>query len=133
VLESFVQTIGSAIALGVIQAVGPEAAFIFNAFTFLVSALLVLLPVPLGHPVITRGWSGFVADAREGLHYARLNRFVSRLVLVQGMAALSVGATSALLVVLAQRHYQLPLVALAPSFLPSVSEPSSGHSCWACS
>jgi MFS family permease len=105
----FVQIIGSAVALGVIQAVGPEAAFIFNAFTFLVSAfLLLLLPVPPGRPVSTRGWSGFVADAREGLYYARHNRFVSRLVLVQALASLSVGATSALLVVLAERHYRLP-------------------------
>jgi predicted MFS family arabinose efflux permease len=80
-----------------------------QAIEFLVSALLLLLlPVPPGRPVSTRGWSGFVADAREGLHYARHNRLVSRLVLVQGMGSLSVGATSALLVILAQRHYQLP-------------------------
>ncbi|MEP6891354.1 MAG: MFS transporter, partial [Nitrospirota bacterium] len=38
----FVQIIGSALALGVIEAVGAEAAFVFNALTFLVSALLVL-------------------------------------------------------------------------------------------
>ena len=105
----FVQIIGSALALGVIQAVGPEAAFVFNALTFLISAVLVLLlPVPPGQQIPARGWRGFVADARDGLRFARRDRFVSGLVMVQALASLSVGATSALLVVLAQRHYRLP-------------------------
>lgn len=105
----FVQIIGSAVALGVIEVVGAEAAFVFNAFTFLVSALfLLLLPVPPGRKVEARGWRGYVEDAREGLRFARRDRFVSRLVLVQALASLSVGATSALLVVLAQEHYRLP-------------------------
>lgn len=105
----FVQIIGSAVALGVIETAGAELAFIFNACTFLVSALLLmLLPVPPGRKVEARGWRGFVADAREGLHFARRDRFVSRLVVVQALASLSVGATSALLVVLAQEHYHLP-------------------------
>lgn len=105
----FVQIIGSAVALGVIETVGAEAAFVFNAGTFLVSALLLLLlPVPPGRKVETRGWHAYVADARAGVRFARHDRFVSRLVLVQALASLSVGATSALLVVLAQEHYQLP-------------------------
>jgi MFS family permease len=105
----FVQIIGSALALGVIQIVGAEAAFVFNAFTFLISALLLLLlPVPSSQRIPTRGWRGFVADARDGLQFAHQNRFVSRLVIVQALASLSVGATSALLVVLAQEHYRLP-------------------------
>ncbi len=105
----FVQIIGSALAAGIIAAVGAEAAFVFNAGTFFVSALfLLLLPVPPGRPVPARGWSGFVADAKEGIQYARHDRFVSRLVLVQAGASLSVGATSALLVVLAEQHYKLP-------------------------
>jgi hypothetical protein len=62
---------------------------------------------PRGRPVAARGWAGFLADAREGIRFAQHDRFVSRLVLVQALASLSVGATSALLVVLAQRHYQL--------------------------
>jgi MFS family permease len=104
----FVQIIGSALAAGVVGLVGAEAAFVFNAATFLISALLLLLlPVPPGQRVVARGWSGFVADAQEGLRFARQDRFVSRLVLVQALASLSVGATSALLVVLAQEHYQL--------------------------
>jgi MFS family permease len=104
-----VQIVGSALALGLVGAIGAEMAFVFNAVTFFLSAiLLLLLPVPPGRPVTARGWSGFVADAREGLRYARDDRFVFRLVLVQALASLSVGATSALLVVLAQQHYQLP-------------------------
>jgi MFS family permease len=104
-----VQIIGSALALGVIQITGAEAAFVFNASTFLISAIfLLLLPIPRGQRVETRGWRGFVADARDGLRFARHDWFVSRLVVVQAMASLSVGATSALLVVLAQQHYQLP-------------------------
>ncbi len=68
----FVQIIGSALAAGVIAAIGAEAAFVFNAATFFVSALLLLLlPVPPGRPVTARGWSGFVADAREGLQLGR--------------------------------------------------------------
>ncbi len=103
-----VQIIGSALAAGMIAAIGAEAAFVFNAGTFVVSALLLLLlPVPPGRPVTARGWSGFVADAKEGIRYARHDRFVSRLVLVQALASLAVGATSALLVVLAEQHYQL--------------------------
>lgn len=106
----FVQIIGSALALGIIEAVGAEAAFVFNAGTFLLSGLLLLfLPVfPPGAVVTTRGWAGFVADAKEGLDFTRQNRFVSQLVGIQALASLSVGATSALLVVLAQEHYQLP-------------------------
>ena len=104
----FVQIIGSALAAGFIALVGVQAAFIFNAATFFVSALLLLLlPVPQGRQVAARGWAGFVADAREGLRYAREDRFVSRLVAVHALASLSVGATSALLVVLAEEHYQL--------------------------
>jgi len=105
----FVQIIGSALALGIIEIVGPEAAFVFNAITFLVSALLILLlPIPHGNKVPARGWQGFLTDARDGLQFARQDWFISRLALVQALASLSVGATSALLVVLAQSHYNLP-------------------------
>ncbi|MCI0398566.1 MAG: MFS transporter, partial [Chloroflexi bacterium] len=104
-----VQIIGAALAAGVIATVGAEAAFVFNAATFFISALfLLLLPVPAGRRVAGRGWRGFLADAREGLRFARQDYFVSRLVMVQALASLSVGATSALLVVLAQEHYELP-------------------------
>ncbi len=105
----FVQIVGSALAAGVIGLVGAEAAFVFNASTFLGSALLLLLlPVPPGQRVAAPGWQGLIADAREGVGFTRTDRFVSRLVLVQALGSLSVGATSALLVVLAQEHYRLP-------------------------
>jgi MFS family permease len=105
----FVQIIGAALAVGVIDLIGAEATFVFNAGTFLVSALLLLvLPVPPGRPVAGSGWRAFVTDARAGLRYARLDTFIARLILVQALASLSVGATSALLVVLAREHYQLP-------------------------
>jgi MFS family permease len=105
----FVQIIGSALAVGVIELIGAESAFIFNAGTFLVSAVLLLvLPVPPGRPVAGSGWRGFLANAREGLQYARQDAFISRLIIVQALASLSVGATSALLVVLAREHYRLP-------------------------
>jgi MFS family permease len=105
----FVQIIGSALALGVIQFIGAEAAFVFNALTFLVSALLIrTLPIPPGQRAAARGWPGFVVDAQDGLRFARRERFVARLMVVQALASLSVGATSALLVVLAQTHYRLP-------------------------
>lgn len=104
----FVQIIGSALAAGVIATIGAEAAFVFNATTFFVSALfLFVLPVPPRRPVSARGWRGFLSDAREGFQFARHDRFVSQLVVVQALASLSVGATSALLAVLAQTHYQL--------------------------
>lgn len=103
-----VQIIGAALAAGVIAAIGAEAAFVFNALTFFISALLLLLlPVPAGRSVAGRGWRTFIADAKEGLQFAQQDYFISRLVIVQALASLSVGATSALLVVLAQDHYQL--------------------------
>jgi MFS family permease len=104
-----VQIVGSALAGGLIATFGPVAAFVFNAGTFLMSALLLgLITVPAGRLVPARGWAGFVADAREGLRFARTDDFVSRLMAIQALASFSVGATSALLVVLAGDHYRLP-------------------------
>jgi len=48
--------------------------------------------------------ASYFADARAGLAYALGDRFVSRLLLVQGLASLATGATGAMLVVLAERH-----------------------------
>ena len=140
----FVQIIGSALALGVIETVGTELAFIFNAGTFFISGLLLLLlPIPPGTSVPTRGWQGFLADAKEGLAFTRQNQFVAQLVLIQAIASLSVGATSALLVVLAQDHYHLPpggfgsfILAigvgalLGPLLLGLVMRGRNGHPSW---
>ncbi len=85
-----------------VAVVGPPAAFAVNAGSFLVSAaLLAGLPVtaPGPRPATRRR-----ADVAEGLRAVRDSRFLSVLAGVQGAAALSAGATSALLVVLAEEH-----------------------------
>lgn len=50
----------------------------------------------------------YLADARAGLGFARQDRFVSRLLLVQACASLATGATGAMLVVLSERHLHQP-------------------------
>lgn len=90
------------IAGAVIAIAGPGAAFTINAVTFLVSAVLLARL-----PIATR--SGPVSgprrrDIADGLRAIRSDRFLRVLAGVQGLAALSAGATSALLVVLAQEH-----------------------------
>ena len=108
-----VQIVGAAVAGGLVGRVGTGPAFALNAASFLASALLVAaLPLParagqLGSGA-TRGLGRFLADARAGLAYARRDRFVSRLLLVQALASFAVGATGALLIVLAERHLRLP-------------------------
>ncbi len=109
--EQLVQIIGSAIAGGLIVLVGPKAAFIFNAGTFLFSAAMIstmnvpTVPIPESEK---KGWRLYFDEMRAGLDYARRDVFVSRLTLVQMIASLAVGGTSALLVVLSQQYLQLP-------------------------
>lgn len=80
---------------------GPGPAFAINAATFLVSAAFLRgLPDSGRFPAPTRR----LADIAEGLRVIRTSRFLSTLAGVQGLAALSAGATSALLVVLAEEH-----------------------------
>lgn len=107
-----VQIAASAVAGGLIAFLGTGAAFALNAATFLVSALLVSrLRIPAHAGQVgrdaTRGWRGYRGDAREGLRFALGDRFVAVLLLVQSLASLAVGATGALLVVLAERHLRL--------------------------
>jgi MFS family permease len=108
-----VQILASAVAGGLITLLGTGPAFAVNAASFLISALLIsTLPIPahagqLGAGSI-RGLGSYFHDARAGLAFARHDRFVSRLLPVQALASLATGATSALLVVLAERHLQLP-------------------------
>ena len=61
---------------------------------------------PLYLPV----WLGrsYLQSIRDGLAHTRADAFVSRMFLVQVLASLAVGGTSALLVVLAERRYHLP-------------------------
>src|SRR5205085_1175840 len=55
-----------------------------------------------------RGLSGWLTDIKAGLTNAVRDRFVSRLLVVQALSSLGAGATSALLVVLAEQHLKLP-------------------------
>jgi len=107
-----VQILGAAVAGGIIATIGTDAAFVVNALTFLASGMLVArlrIPAHAGRiaDAATRGLRGYLADARAGLSFARHDRFVSRLLIVQALASLATGATGALLVVLAQEHLRL--------------------------
>lgn len=108
-----VQIIASAIVGGIIAVVGTRPAFALNAASFVASALLIaMLPIPLHAGQLAQdtraGWARYVGDAKAGLAFAIRDRFVSRLLLVQALASLAVGATGALLVVLAERFLRLP-------------------------
>lgn len=107
-----VQIIASAIAGGLIALIGTDAAFVLNAVTFVVSALLLVRLVIPSHAgqlgeATKRGLDRYLNDARAGLRYARRDQLVSRLLLIQGIASLATGATSAMLVVLAEQHLGL--------------------------
>lgn len=85
----------------VIAAWGVEVAFAVNAATFAVSALL-LIGLRAGRApaeVDVRGWSGVLA----GVQSVRADPLLARLAVVQVLASMSAGATSGLLVVLADR------------------------------
>ena len=89
-----------------VAAVGPAPAFTLNAVSFLVSAaVLVRLALPPASPepdrMRTRGW---LIDATAGARMIAGDRVLRVLAVGQLLAALSAGATSALLVVLASEH-----------------------------
>ena len=107
-----VQIIASAVAGGLIALLGTQIAFGLNAASFVVSALLIAtLRIPWHAGELSastkRGLGSYFADARAGLRFAFKDRFVSRLLLVQGLASLATGAPSAMLVVLSERHLHL--------------------------
>jgi len=107
-----VQILASAVAGGLIALIGTGAAFALNAASFAASALLLAtLAIPAHAGQVgagaTVGLRRYLQDARDGLAFARRDRFVSRLLLVQALASFAVGATGALLVVLAERHLRL--------------------------
>ena len=118
--EQLVQIVGSALAGGLILVVGPKAAFIFNAGTFLFSALMIAtmdvpaMPIPEHEK---KGWRLYLDEMRAGLDYARRDVFVSRLIFVQMLASLAVGGTSALLVVLSEQHLRLAPVGFSTLLL----------------
>jgi MFS family permease len=87
-------------ALVALAGAGP--AFLLNAASFVISAALLRgLPVLASPAPASRRHLG---DVAEGLRIVRRSRFLGTLAGVQALAALSAGATSALLVVLAERH-----------------------------
>jgi predicted MFS family arabinose efflux permease len=107
-----VQIVGAGVAGGLVGVLGTGAAFGLNAATFVASAaLLARLPIPRHAGQVggnaRRGIRGYLDDARAGLAVARRDRLVSRLLVVQSLASLAVGATGAMLVVLAERHLRL--------------------------
>jgi len=108
--EQATQIVAAAGAGGVLLAYGTTPAFLFNAATFVFSAAMLLrLPARLraekGEEKGSVG--GFWTEAREGLQYAKNDRFVGPLLLVQGLASFATGGTSALLVILSSRHLHL--------------------------
>ncbi len=106
-----VQILASAFAGGLIALIGTSAAFAVNAATFIISALLIvrLVPAHAGQLGVgtKRGLGSYFQDARSGLSYALKDRLVSRLLAVQALASFATGATSSMLVVLAQRQLGL--------------------------
>ncbi|WP_308284419.1 MFS transporter [Pseudonocardia oceani] len=88
-------------------ALGPGPAFGINAASFLASAaVLTRLRLPTSPAPTARG--GWLADALAGLRLLTGDRVLRALAVGQLLAALSAGATSALLVVLARDHLRLP-------------------------
>lgn len=107
-----VQIVAAAVAGGLIALIGTAAAFMANAATFGLSALLILrLVIPSHAGQVAegskRGLGSNFADARAGLAYALSDRLVSRLLVVQSLASLATGASSAMLVVLSEQHLKL--------------------------
>ena len=85
----------------VIASGGIRVAFAINATSFVFSALL-LIGLNAGRCTATidvRGWRG----ALGGFHAVRAHPMLRRLAIVQALASMSAGATSGLLVVLADR------------------------------
>lgn len=85
----------------VVAAWGVEVAFAINSATFAVSALL-LIGLRAGRTpaeIAVRGWAGVLV----GVQTVRSDRLLARLAVVQVLASMSAGATSGLLVVLADR------------------------------
>jgi len=107
-----VQILAAALAGGVIAVVGTGLAFAINAASFLASALLLAglaIPAHVGQlgAGTRQGLGRYFQDARAGFAFARRDRFVSRLLVVQALASFAVGGTGAMLVVLSEQHLRL--------------------------
>ncbi|MEW6154455.1 MAG: MFS transporter [Actinomycetota bacterium] len=97
------QIVLAPVAGAMVAIAGPGPAFAFNAVTFFLSAaLLARLRAP--RPPQRVAARSYRQDVAEGLALIRSSPLLRSLAEVQALAALSAGATSALLVVLAERH-----------------------------
>jgi MFS family permease len=100
------QTALAPLAGAMVTTWGVTPAFYFNAATFAVSALtLARLRLPRTPP--RSAASSWASGVLEGGRLLIRDRLLRLLALVQLLAALSAGATSALLVVLAERHLRV--------------------------
>jgi MFS family permease len=90
---------------GLVAIIGPGWAFGINAASFVVSAL-VLRGLRLSEPPRELGRKRLLAEAKDGIGLVSGDRLLRALAIGQLLAALSAGATSALLVVLAAEHLQ---------------------------
>ncbi len=99
------QIVLAPVAGAVVVTLGASAAFGINSVTFLASAIALSgLRTPPTDPVERDSRR---AEIVEGIQIIRNSRLLGTLAAVQGLAALSAGATSALLVVLAERHLHI--------------------------
>jgi predicted MFS family arabinose efflux permease len=95
------------LAGALVATLGVAPAFLGNAGSFAASALLLAgLRLP-GRPPPTAAAGSWLDRVGEGARLLARDRLLRLLALVQLLAALSAGATSALLVVLAGRHLHL--------------------------
>lgn len=96
------QIVLAPVAGALVAFAGAGPAFAINALSFVVSAVLLSgLHVPaVARPLAARR----LTEITEGLRAVRSSRLLSTLAWVQLLAALSAGATSALLLVLAEDH-----------------------------
>lgn len=99
------QIVLAPVAGAVVVTLGASAAFAINSVTFLASAIALSgLSSP---PTESVERDSRRAEIVEGIQIIRNSRLLGTLAAVQGLAALSAGATSALLVVLAERHLRI--------------------------
>lgn len=99
------QIVLAPVAGALVAFAGPGPAFAVNAASFFVSAaLLARLGVGRGAGAPVPARHGYLGDVVDGLNLIRRTPLLRALAEVQALAALSAGATSALLVVFAQRH-----------------------------
>jgi MFS family permease len=88
---------------GLVAIIGPGWAFGINAASFVISAL-VLSGLRLTEPPRDLGRKHLLAEGKEGISLVSGDRLLRALAIGQLLAALSAGATGALLVVLAAEH-----------------------------